>query len=146
MKKHPLVDEILFTHQQIRSRCRELAEKINQFYKNNKVTEITLIVVLKGAIPFLAEFINHLKIECQIEYLTVSSFFGAIKAVQKPEIVIDSTTDVANQHLLVVEDIIDKGHSLKLIIDTLAAKNPQSIKVLTMLDKKSCRQVDLAAD
>lgn len=146
MQKHPLVDEILISKAEIIKRCQEISNAIDKFYKEKNIKEIILVGILKGCIPFLAQLLNYLTIECETEYLTVTSFLGSIEANQEPKIARDFDTNINNRDVLIVEDIIDTGYSLDLIIKHLKLKGANSIKIVTLLDKTMKRKVELNAD
>lgn len=146
---HPLVKEIIITNAQIVERSRQLAIKISEFYKqdlNLNQNSLLCVGLLKGCIPFMAEFIKHLEIECETQYMLVSSFFGGTKASGTPQIILDIPVVVVNRDILIVEDIIDSGLTLKMIKEYLLLKGASSVRVVTLLDKKQGRKVELDAD
>ncbi|MFU0252572.1 hypoxanthine phosphoribosyltransferase [Spiroplasma sp. Moj] len=150
MKIHPLVKEILITTEEIDEKCFELGQQISHYYLNEypaKDNTILCLGLLKGCIPFMAKFISHLVgIECETEYMVVSSYFGGIKSKDTPQILFDLPMPITNRDILLVEDIIDSGKTIKMIKDYLYLKGARSVKVVTLLDKKAGRKVDLAAD
>ncbi|WP_338966863.1 hypoxanthine phosphoribosyltransferase [Spiroplasma endosymbiont of Lonchoptera lutea] len=145
MEKHPAVKEILFTHQQIIERTKALALEISKYYQANDST-IIILGILKGCIPFLAEFISHLTIECEIDFMTIASFHGGTEASSTPQIIMDINQDITNRDILIIEDIIESGASLLTIKEYLFLKGAKTVKMVTLLDKTKGRKVELNAD
>ena len=145
MISHPIIKQILFNHKEIITRIKILAKIISQHYKNNK-KPLIIVGLLKGCIPFLSELILHLTITCEIEFMCVSSYKGEKKSITNPVIVMDIKTDINNRDLLIVEDIIDSGATLKVIKEYLFIKGAKTVKVITLLDKPLGRTVKLNAD
>lgn len=145
MAHHPLIKEIILTQDQIISRTKELATDISNYYANNDSTVI-LLGILKGCIPFLAQFIMHLTIECEIDFMAIASFNGATEATSAPQIKMDLNQDITNRDILIIEDIIESGSSLLMLRDYLFLKGARSVKMVTLLDKFAGRKVDLNAD
>ncbi|RUO86597.1 hypoxanthine phosphoribosyltransferase [Spiroplasma endosymbiont of Megaselia nigra] len=150
MKIHPLVKEILITTEEIDEKCFQLGQQISHYYLNEypaKDNTILCLGLLKGCIPFMTKFISHLVgIECETEYMVVSSYFGGIKSKDTPQILLDLPMPITNRDILLVEDIIDSGKTIKMIKDYLYLKGARSVKVVTLLDKKAGRKVNLVAD
>ncbi|AUM62430.1 hypoxanthine phosphoribosyltransferase [Spiroplasma monobiae] len=148
MEKHPLVKEILFSKEQIDTRTAELAEEIDKYYESQDVKENTVILIglLKGCVPFMANFIKYFKHECQTEYMVVSSYLGGTKTVGEPKINLDLNISIKDKHILIIEDIIDSGITLDYIKNYLAFKGAKEVKVVTLLDKPEGRTVDMEAD
>ncbi|KAF5273758.1 hypothetical protein FQR65_LT17100 [Abscondita terminalis] len=109
MNIHPLVKEVLYNKEQIDKRTKELAEEITNYYNSQKVKEntITIIGLLKGCIPFMANFLNYFHYNNMTEYMVVSSYLGGTKSANEPKINLDLNMSIKGQHILIVEDIID---------------------------------------
>ncbi|WP_374696675.1 hypoxanthine phosphoribosyltransferase [Spiroplasma endosymbiont of Polydrusus formosus] len=150
MKIHPLVKEVLITTEEINQKCFELGQKISHYYLNEHPTQYNTILclgLLKGCIPFMAKLITQLVgVECETEYMIVSSYFGGVKSNETPQILFDLPMLITNRDILLVEDIIDSGKTIKMIKYYLYIKGARSVKVVTLLDKKSGRKVDLVTD
>ncbi|AXF96742.1 hypoxanthine phosphoribosyltransferase [Spiroplasma phoeniceum] len=150
MKIHPLVKEILITTEEIDEKCFELGQQISHYYLNEypaKDNTILCLGLLKGCISFMTKLISHLVgIECETEYMVVSSYFGGIKSKYTPQILLDLPMPITNRDILLTEDIIDSCKTIKIIKDYLYLKGARSVKIVTLLDKKAGRKVDLDAD
>lgn len=148
MQLHPLVKEILHSKEEINTRAKQLAEEITKYYQSQEVLEntVTLIGLLKGCIPFMANFLNHFHYNNRTEYMVVSSYLGGTKASAEPKINLDLNMTVKGQHILIIEDIIDSGLTLDYVKRYLYFKGAKSVKIVTLLDKPEGRKVDLKPD
>lgn len=142
MKEH--FKRILYTQEQIEARCKELAQWVNETYKDSD--DLILIGLLKGSVPFMAQLIKDVTVVHDLDFLTVSSYEGGTTSNGAPKIVMDLANDVTGRDVLIVEDIVDTGRTLKIIKELIHTRNPKSIKVLTLLDKKEGRVVDFKVD
>ncbi|WP_339021309.1 hypoxanthine phosphoribosyltransferase [Spiroplasma endosymbiont of Atherix ibis] len=148
MKNHPLVKEILFSKEEIETRTKQLAKEIESYYKSKNVNENTVILIglLKGCIPFMADFIKYFDHECQTEYMVVSSYLGGTKTTGEPKINLDLNISIKDKHVLIIEDIIDSGITLKYVKNYISFKGAKEVKVVTLLDKPEGRTVKIDAD
>lgn len=142
MKEH--FKRILYTQEQIEARCKELAQWVNETYKDSD--DLILIGLLKGSVPFIAQLIKDVTVIHDLDFLTVSSYEGGTSSNGSPKIIMDLANDVTGRDVLIVEDIVDTGRTLKIIKDMIQLRKPNSIKVLTLLDKKEGRVVDFKVD
>lgn len=105
------------------------------------------MTILKGSIPFVGALIPKIKIDFVIDYMCLSSFKGKSEAqTEKPELVTSFTTDLKGKDVLLVEDIIDSGRTIKEVVKTLEHAQCKSIRILTLLDKPAGRTVELIPD
>ena len=139
----PASPAVLFTEQQVAGRVRELAERLSVDYAGR---EPLVIGILKGSWVFLADLVRQLKIPVVVEFMVVSSYGTGTRSSGAVEIVLDITCPVAGRDVIVVEDIIDTGLTLKYIVDNLRLRKPRSLKVVALMDKPSRRRVDIKAD
>lgn len=144
MRKHDLVKEILISEEQIQNKIAELAIEVQKHYQNIE-KPLVLIGVLRGCLPFFNDFMMKLDIECATEFMYVESYAGQTLSVE-PRIKFDLFDDIKNRDVLIVEDIIDSGKTLIKLVDHLKQKQPKSLKILTLLDKKVKRIADIEAD
>lgn len=135
---------IILTWDEIEKKCQELANWINETYKNSK--NLIIIGLLKGSIPFLAQLIKNVNIVHALDFMTVSSYKGNLKSTGNPKIVMDLDSVIENKDILIVEDIIDSGRTIQRIIDILETRKPKSIKTLALLNKPSGRVLDFKPD
>jgi hypoxanthine phosphoribosyltransferase len=148
MEKHPLIKEILYTNEQIVEATKKVAQEVDAYYKTQDVKEDTILILglLKGSVPFLAEFIKHLTCEVETDYMVVSSYHGTLKSSGEAKIVLDVNTPLKDRHVLIVEDVIDSGITLDYIKSYLGNRGVRDIKILTMIDKTYRRQKTVKVD
>ncbi|WKX02310.1 hypoxanthine phosphoribosyltransferase [Candidatus Mycoplasma mahonii] len=136
--------EILITRSQIEDKCVELAKWVDHKYKGSR--ELILIGLLKGCIPFMAELMKSIKVEHKLDFMTVSSFAGKMESNKQVKIIMDLKSNIANKDVLIVEDIVDSGRTLKKTIDILKKRDPKSLTVLTLLYKPEGQIVKFKVD
>lgn len=135
--------KLLFSKKEIAETVARLAKEISADYADNK---LILIGVLKGAFVFLADLVRHLTIPAQIEFIRIASYGSKKESSGEVIVTKDVETPVDGKDVLVVEDIVDTGLSLQFLIDHLRSKNPASVKVCALVDKKARREVEVQVD
>ncbi len=131
--------KVLITEQEIASRTRELAEQIQREYNNE---EIVIVCILKGATFFAVELAKRIESDTIIDFMKVSSYEGT-ESTGKINFTLDISEDITGKSVLIVEDIVDTGRTLAYVKKYLESKNPKSVKICTMLNKKERRVIDL---
>jgi hypoxanthine phosphoribosyltransferase len=137
------IKKILFTEEMIQKAIVKAADKINKEYKGKN---LTLVCLLKGSANFTMDLSKRLKINHRIGYILAKSYYGGTKSTEKTNILSDIDFSVEGHDLIVVEDIIDSGRTLNTITNHLKTKNPNSIKIFTLLDKEVKRVKDIKID
>jgi hypoxanthine phosphoribosyltransferase len=139
-----LIDDKNFTKYlsrfEIDAAVQHLANRINQDYAGQKVV---LVPVLKGAIVFVADLVRHLNIDFEIEFVRLSSYGKARTSSGTVTLLKDIQVDIRGKHVLILEEIIDSGRTLRFLYDRLKASGPVSVEIVTLLDKKSKRVIDV---
>lgn len=135
---------VLISAERIASRVRELAAEISADYADTE--DIVLIGVLKGAFVFLADLARELTVAHTIEFIALSSYGSKSRSSGAVQLIMDVRGDIENRHVLIVEDIIDSGHTLKYLREILAARRPASIRTCTLLYKAERAEVDVHSD
>lgn len=141
MENH--VSEILFSEQQIKSRVKQMGKILTEEYKEKNPL---LICPLKGSVLFFADLIREIKIPCEIDFMSVSSYNNNTETSGHVKILKDLSCDIKNRHVLIIEDIIDTGITLSHLIKLLGSRNPASLKICTLLDKPSRRIADIKSN
>jgi hypoxanthine phosphoribosyltransferase len=139
----PNIERVLFTEEQISERIREVAAKISQDYQGRT---LKLIGVLKGSVFFLTELARQLDIPVKIDFLGISSFSNKSGAPGVVRIAKDLDESIEGEDVLLVEDIVDTGFTLRYLLQTLAGRAPNSLAVCTFLDRNSRRIVQVRLD
>ncbi|MGZ6340881.1 MAG: hypoxanthine phosphoribosyltransferase [Candidatus Limnocylindrales bacterium] len=138
------VAEILLTEEQIQTRVAELGQQVSQDYAGK---ELTLVSVLKGSLPFMADLMRAIRIPVRIDLMEVSSYGGtATESSGLVRILKDLSSSIDGCDVLIVEDIIDTGLTLNYLIRYLRGKNPRSLRICTLLDKPARRLVEIPVD
>jgi hypoxanthine phosphoribosyltransferase len=139
-----MIDDKNFTkylnRHEIDAAVQSIANRINADYEGKQVV---LVGVLKGAIVFMADLIRHLKVDTEVEFVRLSSYGKARTSSGTVTILKDIHSDIRNKHVLIVEEIIDSGRTLKFLYERLKASGPASVEIVTLLDKASKRVVEV---
>ena len=136
--------KVLFSKDQLHTRIKELAQEINNLYKDE---ELTAICVLKGAVIFATDLIRELDMPVQIEFIRLSSYGSSTTTSGKVNAVDIKLPDLNNKNVLIIEDIVDTGLTAKFLIDFMHLNfHVKSLKFCSLLDKKITRKVDIEPD
>ena len=139
----PGLERILFTEEQIDQRIRELGAQISRDYHGKT---LKLVGVLKGSIFFLTALARHIDIPLKVDFLGISSFSNKTGAPGVVRIAKDLDESIEDEDVLLVEDIVDTGFTLRYLLQTLAGRAPNSLSVCTFLDRNSRRIVQVPVD
>ena len=130
--------EILFTEDEIRNRVRALAEQIAEDYKNG---QLVFVSILRGSVFFATDLARQVDLPLSMDFLSISSYGEGSEGIVR--ITKDLEENIAGKDVLVIEDIVDTGFTLKYLLRTLGGRNPKSIEVCTLLDRRARRIIDL---
>lgn len=138
---------VVLTEEQIQKRVKELANQITLDYSSidNSIRRPVFICTLKGAVYFFADITKNIKRPIMLDFAKLSSYRNGTVSGEM-EMQNDITTDIEGRDVIIVEDIIDSGKTLKFFVEHLKTKNPKSIKICAFLDKHERREVDIKAD
>jgi hypoxanthine phosphoribosyltransferase len=136
--------EVLISEDAIQSRVMELAEQISADY--DKDDDLVMVGVLKGSFIFLADLSRRLSIPRTIEFIAVSSYGNASVSSGAVRLVMDVRGNIEGKHVLIVEDIVDTGHTLKYLIGMLKSHRPASVKTAALVRKADSAEVDVDVD
>lgn len=135
---------VLISEDTIQDRVRELAEQISDDYSD--ADDLVMIGVLKGSFMFLADLSRRLSIPRTIEFIAVSSYGKGSVSSGAVRLVMDVRGNIEGKHVLIVEDIVDTGHTLKYLIGMLKSHRPASVKTASLVRKAECAEVDVTID
>lgn len=136
--------KVLFTEEEIQTSIANLGEKLNSEYAGE---ELHLVCVLKGAVMFMTDLSKHLTMPVNMEFIRLSSYGSGFSSSGKVNAVDISLPDLNGKNVLIVEDIIDTGHTAKFLVDFINHNfKTKSLKFCSLLDKKIKREVDIDAD
>jgi hypoxanthine phosphoribosyltransferase len=136
----PGVGEILVQRDELAHRVRELGEEVSRDYAGR---DLLLVCVLKGAVFFLSDLMRHLDVNCELDFMAVSSYGSSTDSSGVVRILKDLDAPIEGRHVLIVEDIVDSGLTLSYLVRMLSARDPASLEVCALLTKAERREVDL---
>ena len=137
------IKRVVITKEEIDAAIKKAGKIISDSYDGRP---ILLVSILNGAFVFMADLCRAITVPCEIAFMCATSYFASTESSGTVNITMDITQDISKYHVIIVEDIIDTGRTLKVICDRLKERNPLSIKVVTLLDKPERRLVDFKAD
>lgn len=137
------IKRIIITEEQINSEIQKVGKQISDSYDGRP---FLLVSILKGSFVFLADLCRAITVPCEIAFMCAKSYFSGTVSSGEVKITMDLDRDISNYHVIIVEDIIDTGRTLKYVADLLKSRNPLSFQIITLLDKPSRRVIDLKAD
>ncbi len=140
MSKDEVIGEVLVPADVLANRVRELAADISRDYADR---DVVLVGVLKGAVFFVADIMRALDIECEVDFMAISSYGSAMKSSGVVRILKDLDALIGDRHVLIIEDIVDSGLTLQYLLRNLAARDPASLEVCALLVKPGRSKVDL---
>eukprot|EP00029_Vermamoeba_vermiformis_P004992 TRINITY_DN1607_c0_g1_i1.p1 TRINITY_DN1607_c0_g1~~TRINITY_DN1607_c0_g1_i1.p1 ORF type:complete len:210 (-),score=47.45 TRINITY_DN1607_c0_g1_i1:82-711(-) len=138
---HPHVERILISEERIHNRLVELGAQIAKDYKDAK--DVVLVAILKGSFIFISDLVREIHIPTRIEFMAVSSYGNETSSSGAVKIVMDLRTDIENKHVIIVEDIIDTGLTMKFLLNLLGSRKPASLQVCSLLRKEGTQKVEL---
>ncbi|WP_069999850.1 hypoxanthine phosphoribosyltransferase [Cellulosilyticum sp. I15G10I2] len=132
--------ETLISEDELQKRIKELGAQITKDYEGQ---EIIVLCILKGGVMFMTDLVKHIQVPIKMEFMVVSSYGDEYKSSGVVKILKDLDEPIEGKHVLIVEDIIDSGRTLRYIKSILRERGPQSIKICTLLDKVEQRQTNV---
>jgi hypoxanthine phosphoribosyltransferase len=133
--------EVMISEQQIAARIHELAEKINQDYQYTN--NLILVGLLKGSFIFMADLCRKITVPHGVDFMTASSYGAGTSSTRDVKIIKDLDEDIRGKHVLIVEDIIDSGHTLSKVRDLFLLRAPASIEICTLIEKPARKEVNV---
>jgi len=135
---HALVPE-----KEIVARVSELGRAIARDYA---ATNLVLVGVLQGAIPFVADLMRAIALDLTVDFVRTSSYGSGTTSSGSVQLVTDLSIDIADRHVLIVDDIVDTGHTLAALKRALEARGPRSVRTCVLLDKTGRRETEVSID
>ena len=137
------LDSVLVSEADIKNRLRKLGSEIAALYGDQ---EITVVAVINGAILFTADLLRQIDNPVRLDCIRVSSYRNETKSNGKPQVLGNLSLDLANRHVLLIDDILDTGKTLSLIVGMIKKLQPASVRTCVLLDKRGRREVEFEAD
>jgi hypoxanthine phosphoribosyltransferase len=136
--------DILISETEIKARINHLAKEISQHFKDTE--KLVVVGLLRGSFIFIADLVRCLNLPLEVDFITASSYGNDMESSRQVRILKDLETTIKDRDVLVVEDIIDTGHTLYQVMDILRTRQPASLKVCTLLNKPSRREIEVGID
>ncbi|MGH7303337.1 MAG: hypoxanthine phosphoribosyltransferase [Candidatus Rokuibacteriota bacterium] len=139
----PRPGQALVAQKEIAARVAELGRAIARDYAG---TDLVLVGVLQGAIPFVADLMRAMDIDLTVDFVRASSYGSETTSSGAVRLLADLSVDIADRHVLIVDDIVDTGHTLAALKRALEARRPRSVRTCVLLDKTGRRQIEVTVD
>ncbi len=144
MSDKPYVIDTLISAKQIAARVEQLSHDIHDEFADTD--KLIVVGLLRGSFVFIADVVRELDLPVEVDFLEASSYGNAMESSREVRILKDLRGEIAGRDVLVVEDIVDTGHTLTQVVKLLEAKGPRKLRTIALLDKPSRREVDIKAD
>ena len=144
MPTRPYVIEPMISAKAIAARIEALAAEIEAEFAGTD--KLIVVGLLRGSFVFIADLVRELDLPVEVDFIEASSYGNAMESSREVRILKDLRGEIQGRDVLVVEDIVDTGHTLKHVVGLLKAKGPKKLRAIALLDKPSRREVDIAAD
>jgi hypoxanthine phosphoribosyltransferase len=136
--------EVLIPSDELQTRIKELGEQLSEDYRGE---DLLLVCILRGGVMFLTDLMRNISIPHSIDFMAISSYGSGVRESSgKVRITMDLTNDIYGRNVLLVEDIVDSGHTIASVLEMLGTRQPKSLRVCTLLDKASRREVEVPLD
>ena len=136
--------DILITDAEIAARTNQLARIITDHFKGTE--QLVVVGLLRGSFIFIADLVRRMALPVEVDFMTVSSYGNSTESSRQVRIIQDLETPIKNRDVLLVEDIVDTGHTLSQVTQILLTRTPKSLSVCTLLNKPSRREIDVEVD
>ena len=138
-----VVERVLLSEDEIKNRIKEIAKKLDEDYKGKRPL---MVAILKGSVMFFADLIREMKSEISIDFMAISSYGNGAKSSGEVKMIKDLDGKIEGKDVIIVEDIIDSGYTMRYLKHLLEARRPSSIKICALLDKPSRRETEIEID
>jgi len=136
--------EILITEAEISARTTKLARLISDKYADTE--QLVVVGLLRGSFVFIADLVRRIDLPVEVDFMTVSSYGNKKVSSRQVRIIQDLETPIKGRDVLIVEDIVDTGHTLSQVVNILETREPKTLRVCTLLNKPSRREIDVHVD
>lgn len=137
------INRIIITEEELQNAIKNAGQRISKEYEGKP---LLLVSILKGAFVFLSDLCRAVTIPCEVGFMAAKSYYEGTQSAGQVQITMDLKQDISGYHVIIVEDIVDTGRTLRDIVELLRGRNPLSLKVLALLDKPDRRLVEFEAD
>lgn len=138
-----VLEKVLISREELNRRVCEMAKKLDEDYKGKRPL---MVAILKGSVMFFTDLIREMKIDLEIDFMAISSYGNGVKSSGEVKMIKDLDGKIEGKDVIIVEDIVDSGYTMKYLKNLLEARKPSSIKICALLDKPSRRETDVQVD
>ena len=138
-----ILEKVLFSKEQLAKRIKELAAQLDKDYAGKTPL---MVAILKGSVMFFTDLIREMTLPLEIDFMSISSYGSGVKSSGEVKMIKDLDNKIEGKDVIIVEDIVDSGYTMKYLTHLLEARNPSSIKICALLDKPSRTETDVAVD
>ncbi len=138
-----ILEKVLFSKEQLAKRIKELAAQLDKDYAGKTPL---MVAILKGSVMFFTDLIREMTLPLEIDFMSISSYGSGVKSSGEVKMIKDLDNKIEGKDVIIIEDIVDSGYTMKYLTHLLEARNPSSIKICALLDKPSRRETDVAVD
>lgn len=138
-----ILEKVLFSKEQLAKRIKELAAQLDKDYAGKTPL---MVAILKGSVMFFTDLIREMTLPLEIDFMSIASYGSGVKSSGEVKMIKDLDNKIEGKDVIIVEDIVDSGYTMKYLTHLLEARNPSSIKICALLDKPSRRETDVAVD
>lgn len=138
-----VIESVLFSKEQLSERIKQIAAQLDEDYKGKRPL---MVAILKGSVMFFADLIREMHTDLEIDFMSISSYGNGVKSSGEVKMIKDLDGKIEGKDVIIVEDIVDSGYTMKYLKNLLEARNPSSIKICSLLDKPSRRETDVCVD
>lgn len=142
MHNKKIIPTVMISEQDIATKVAQLGLDIETYYKDSS-QGLVLVGLLRGSVIFMADLCRQITRPHELDFMTVSSYAGGTKSSGEVKILKDLDSDIKGKNVVIVEDIVDSGHTLSNVVELLKTRNPNSIEICTLVSKPSRREVDV---
>lgn len=138
-----ILEEVLFSKDQLATRIKEIATELDKDYAGKKPL---MVAILKGSVMFFTDLIREMSLPLEIDFMSISSYGNGVKSSGEVKMIKDLDNKIEGKDVIIVEDIVDSGYTMRYLKNLLEARKPASIKICALLDKPSRRETDVKVD
>ena len=134
---------LVYSREEIAARVREISAEVNRLYEGK---DLVVVCVLKGAFMFFSDLVKELTVRPQLDFVRLASYCSGTRSAGDVMLVKDAELSLEGRHVLIVEDVIDSGHSMDFLLRLFAVRGAASLRLAVLVDKKERREIDVAPD
>lgn len=138
-----VLEKVLISKEELNRRICEIAKNLDEDYKGKRPL---MVAILKGSVMFFTDLIREMKTDLEIDFMSISSYGNGVKSSGEVKMIKDLDGKIEGKDVIIVEDIVDSGYTMKYLKNLLEARNPSSIRICALLDKPSRRETDVQVD